>query len=232
VCTEVLHKRAAINLVGLRPHQQREDEGLHDLLVDDARALRRRREEPDQQDELEVEVEGQEAEDEVQGIHHDLQQREEAPVRDPHGRVFRLVLGEHLERRVGRVAHAHRRKDELRRAEEEDEEEAEQGAAAGEQRFRLARRLLDLLELLARGLGELDEDLVDLALDGCVWVCVGARVRAVSRAGRTLAVGRVSRDGGSVPAFFRRIPRAAPDRLEGTFFRKTPGLTFNVHGCR
>ncbi len=53
-------------------------------------------------------------------------------------------------------------------------------------------------------------------------MCVGARVRAVSRAGRALAVGRVSRGGGSVPAFFRRIPRAAPDRLEGTFFRKTP----------
>ena len=87
----------------------------------------------------------------------------------------------------------------MRRAEEEDEEEAEERAAAGQERFRLARRLLDLLELLARRLRELDEDLVDLALDGCVR-CVLARVCV-----RSLGRVALSPSGGSRAAAARSL---------------------------
>ena len=147
-----------------------------------------------QQHQLQIEVEGQKPKNEVERVHHDLEEREEAPVRDPHGRVLRLVFREHLQGGVRRVAHADRRKHQLRRAEEEDEEEAEERAAAGEQRLRLARRLLDLSELLARRLGELDEDLVDLALDGCVrrvlWCVCACGLAGGSRARRRAGLAR------------------------------------------
>jgi len=54
-----------------------------------------------------------------------------------------------------------------KRAEEEEEERREDGAAAGDERLGLARGLLEVRELGLRRLRELDEELVDLALDAC-----------------------------------------------------------------
>jgi len=71
-----------------------EDVLLEDLVVDDGGSFGLGVEEPDEERELQVEIEGHEGEHEVERRHDDLEGREEEPVRDPHGRVVERLVGE------------------------------------------------------------------------------------------------------------------------------------------